>query len=114
MSAAVVAKVTGKAVILQGSESLPLSRNAELYSSDAVRTEAGAKVELRFSDGALFISGQLGVDGLDANFLVSVLSGGGGGLDPLYISGTETLDGRDLRQRRYPCGQLERQRCYLR
>ena len=257
MSAAVVAKVTGKAVILRGSESLPLSRNAELHSSDAVRTEAGAKVELRFSDGAtielgpstqvelkdfafdpqgesqpsfvmhmlegavrsvsgkvveqnpeafkltspmgavgirgtttlhliyanyevhviqeisgkhvvvvttpdgrsitltgsatgvtitsgdlsplalqnispgemlellkiwlyenntadsmqhfltgetagliyklaaLFISGQLGVDGLDANFLVSVLNGGSGGLDPLYISGTETLDGLD-------------------
>ena len=52
MNAAVVAKLTGKAVIIRGSESLPLALDSELQTSDSVRTEAGAKVELLFTDGA--------------------------------------------------------------
>jgi len=53
MSVAVVAKLTGKAFIIRGSESLPLALDSELHASDSVRTEAGAKVELLFTDGAI-------------------------------------------------------------
>ena len=52
MSAAVVAKLTGQAFAVRGGASLPLALNAELLASDAVRTEANAKMELRFADGA--------------------------------------------------------------
>jgi hypothetical protein len=53
MSAAVVVKLTGKASIVRGGESIPLAPNAELRAGDSVRTEAGAKLEMRFADGAI-------------------------------------------------------------
>jgi len=53
MSAAVVVNLAGSAAAIRGGERIPLAVNSELRVSDTVRTEAGAKLGLRFADGAM-------------------------------------------------------------